>query len=612
MSTDTRWKNCLISMVVDNLPEHYFKAELLLLSIDRLGGIPMESVLVQCVDRVDQSFKKFVQDKGCCFREISPYLDGTYCNKLQQLDGLSEALTSKDGIFLLDVDMVLIGELDIPSFDKVFGKIVDAPNPPIEVLERIFFTAGMPLPGYVPCDWDLGVTLATNFNGGFLYVPAQLVSEVSSRWRAWAEWLFDRPHLFDTPQQRIHVDQVSMALTLAEGGIPYGQLAANFNFPTHYSDRIPTTFDRAAPLRVLHYHAGLNSFGLIEPASGMPEFINAAIELINDVIVTQGKFRFFDTLKRTQASRLNPATSQPCTLLNNTLNNLSSQHSKRRLILHAGTPKTGTSSLQAFFDKNRKSLLASGLFYPNTNSVEQPKHQWLVSCLLNSDEVSFCDYLKEALSELDSSTHTIFLSTEGLFNHWWDYSATSKSMLAVLANWFEVEVWVWFRDPESFASSLYRQYLVNPSFYLAKCYGQDLTFGEMLDDPWFAKHLDYLGFVREIQSIFGDSAIRPIIYTGDTIGACLSLLGVDVLTDYFTRENASLSQVGVELIRIVNRQNLEGDIKLKVASIVKELDLLLNGGDRPFLLSSEDSHQLRKITALGNAVLKDEFGIYWP
>ena len=38
-----------------------------------------------------------------------------------------------------------------------------------------------------------------------------------------------------------------------------------------------------------------------------------------------------------------------------------------RLILHIGTHKTGTSSLQLFCRNNRKALLEHGIFYPKTS-----------------------------------------------------------------------------------------------------------------------------------------------------------------------------------------------------------------------------------------------------
>ena len=82
----------LVSMVVDSLPEHYFKAELLLFTLGQFAQVPAANMLVQCVDRVDAAFVHFVQESGYRTRTIAPYLDGAYCNKLQQLAGLEDEL----------------------------------------------------------------------------------------------------------------------------------------------------------------------------------------------------------------------------------------------------------------------------------------------------------------------------------------------------------------------------------------------------------------------------------------------------------------------------------------------------------------------------------------
>lgn len=49
-----------------------------------------------------------------------------------------------------------------------------------------------------------------------------------------------------------------------------------------------------------------------------------------------------------------------------------------KLILHAGTPKSGTTSLQFFMAKNRKELKEKGILYPDhfLKNVYAPKHQW--------------------------------------------------------------------------------------------------------------------------------------------------------------------------------------------------------------------------------------------
>ena len=507
----------LISMVVDSLPEHYYKTELLLFTLGQFAQVPAANVLVQCVDRVDAAFVRFVQESGHRTRTIAPYLDGAYCNKLQQLEGLEDELELVDGLFLLDVDMVVLGRLEPPTMDAVGGKIVDGPNPPLPVLERIFAAAGVKPPDCIPCDWGTGPTVATNWNGGFLYVPAQLAAVVSTQWRRWGQWLFERPDLFDHPRQRGHTDQIAMALTLAAGSMPRAPIPANLNFPTH-ANRMPGTFNPADPVRVLHYHQGLDAFGLIQPALKGCAAVDEAVEQANAAIAARRVFRFFDGYKRDRAMKASNGVIRTQERVRSLLRETGVlDGNRRRLILHAGTPKTGSSSLQYCLEQNRDWLRTQGIVYPRADGTVKPgQHQWLVGCLRAANEEQFCQHLRADFQAMDARTHTFFLSHEGLFNHWWDFPPAAKSLLASLAQGFEVEVWVWFRDPESFANSYYRQNLANPRIERIPVYGRDLSFEEMLNDPWFAQHLDYLGFVREAQSIFGESAVRPMRYAGNT------------------------------------------------------------------------------------------------
>ena len=121
---------------------------------------------------------------GCKTRKIEPFLDGKYCNRLQQLSFVDEfGLSEPAGLLLLDVDIAVTAPLVIPDRDRVAGKIVDASHPPIHVLTRIFEAAAVALPEQVQCDWNIGKTFASNFNGGVLYIPVRCWTRGTRRFR---------------------------------------------------------------------------------------------------------------------------------------------------------------------------------------------------------------------------------------------------------------------------------------------------------------------------------------------------------------------------------------------------------------------------------------------
>jgi hypothetical protein len=132
------------------------------------------------------------------------------------------------------------------------------------------------------------------------------------------------------------------------------------------------------------------------------------------------------------------------------------EQQKLKLIIHAGTPKTGTTSLQTYLDTKQYKLRSKGILYPHNleklQNTSAPKHQWFEKNL-----ESFLENFKNIISQVQKNTHTIILSSEGIYNDWWDFPDESKKILSELSNLFDIEIWVWFREPLLFIESYYKQ-----------------------------------------------------------------------------------------------------------------------------------------------------------
>ncbi|MDQ6962738.1 MAG: hypothetical protein Q9M28_09480, partial [Mariprofundaceae bacterium] len=89
---------------------------------------------------------------------------------------------------------------------------------------------------------------------------------------------------------------------------------------------------------------------------------------------------------------------------------------------------------------------------------------------------SFLENVKNIISQVKDDTHTIILSSEGIYNYWWDFPDESKDILTTLHHHFDVEIWVWFREPLAFIESYYKQCIRNPQVKSNPCYGKDLSF----------------------------------------------------------------------------------------------------------------------------------------
>lgn len=589
------------SMVLDDVPAHPYQVENLLLTLETLGAAPREALVVQCTERVDETVRARLVSSGYTVVAIEPYLDEKYCNKIVQLDYFAgREAVGHEGVFLFDSDTVVISPLDMPDRDRIWGKIVDYRNPLLSTLKRLFSAAGVALPGIVPSDWDAGDTIDTNFNGGLLYIPMQAVGKLRAAWRRWAEFLFLHEELFPESSERDHIDQVSFAMALASEGFNYGHLPANWNYPCHEERPVPLSFRPEQDIRVLHYHQCLDAFGLITPADSGNAACEAAVRRANAVIDDSRDSMFFAHYKRNLATRASAdVAASPASVQGER------EDTRRRLILHGGTPKTGTSALQWCLDANREVLAQRGFWYPPSSNRREPKHQELIGALMATDEARFEECIDSALSEMPSDAHTVILSTEGIFNHWWDFSPAAKGMLRGLADRFDFELCVWFRDPESFAAALYAQYLRNPvTDDSPDVYGRDIEFGEAMDDLWFRRHLDYLGFYFEAQGLFGRGRVKAFLFGGDTVRAFEEAYGTGALSRANLPRNESMREAGVQMMRIANRYPTTPPEHERIEQLVFEIDGMIGDRARRFVLNRADRETVRQYAGRGWEILK--------
>ena len=575
------------SFVVDRLPEHYYQAELLLHSLERIAGIPRERILVHCVEGVSEAFTAFLDRRGIPRRTIRPFLDGTYCNKLRQLDSFI-GRDGVEGVALLDTDTVLLEPLDGYAEETVRGKIVDGPNPAPAFLERIFAEAGLSAPRRVPTDFDVGeaMTLDGYFNGGLYLVPAARIAPLSEAWKRWATWLYERRERYAT----IHVDQISMLLALRESGIPYRALPSNCNLPLHRA-HTPRYYNRKRPIALLHYHRELDGFGRIGDTQVDDPSIRAAVARVNDSLAERGESPFYAGFLEGRTVGC-PSGESSETLGEAVRRAAAKLPPSVRVILHGGTPKTGTTSLQHYFHAHRDTLRERGVLYPEVGSGDGvPKHQWIVQTLRAGEYDAFFARLERAFAEADAGTHTLFLSTEGIYNHWLDFSPEARRIFALLGRHVSLELWFWFRHPAEYALSYYRQNLKNPRIEGIDCYGTDLALSDLLRDPWCSARLNYLHFLLELERCVGAERIRVMRYEeGDVLRRALELLETGLAPERSEQRNRSLGGVTSEMLRIANRYPVSWPDKQEILRALSRIDEVL----RPYTDEAERDRETKR------------------
>ena len=429
-----------------------------------------------------------------------------------------------------------------------------------------------------------------------------LRSPIGRAWRRFASFLFDNPQLFENDPQRQHIDQISLALALGWTGAPYSHLHANSNFPTH-SDMVPRTFDAQRRVEALHYHADLDGFGFLRPTLKLAA-LEAAIGAANECAVTCSNSEFYRRFKLGRAGRLNcsPDTPAKFPIVQDIRDWLKSTDLHPKLVFHVGTPKTATTALQFFLENNRDKLAHRGIWYPETHEGPAPKHQFLVGQLIGGDVQGFGMAVLSALRAMPDNTALVLFSTEGLFNHWWDFAAESRSMFRFLASKFRLEFLTCFRDPVDFAVSLYRQNICNPPHH--PCYGRDLSLEEMMKDAWFNRHLDYVGFLMEVCYSIGDVGIRLFNYSDTVVSEILRYLGAGDFEYVNERRNASLHRQGLEMMRIVNRYRLEPRIRGEILSKILEIENMFGKELEAYRPSNDMVGTINRLTEKNSCLLR--------
>lgn len=271
-----------------------------------------------------------------------------------------------------------------------------------------------------------------------------------------------------------------------------------------------------------------------------------------------------------------------------------------KLIIHAGTPKTGTTSLQTYLDKKQRKLRGKGILYPhnikNIQNPTAPKHQWFEKNLVTTHLENFSENFKNIIAQVKEDTHTIILSSEGIYNYWWDFPDESKGLLSELGKLFEVEIWVWFREPLAFIESYYKQCIRNPQLENNRCYGKDLSFAEMLEIDWFSRHLDYQGFIDGCEAVFGKSNVSAFKYEGDVVQEVTQKLGL--ATPHYNpspRQNQSLNSASIALLRTINRYDLRAKDKELLTPYLKEINGVIEGYANDLLI---DEASRKRVLAL--------------
>lgn len=252
-----------------------------------------------------------------------------------------------------------------------------------------------------------------------------------------------------------------------------------------------------------------------------------------------------------------------------------------RLILHVGTHKTATTTIQKSFFTNRKLLAQHGLVYPDIGRTEG--HHGLITDWVNLADVfhlpegSVAAWQK-LVDETSQGDHTVFLSSEEFSRGHPQSKMNLKAIRPLLDRYDDIKVICVLRDQISFLQSVYLE-ISKKSAPLH--WGQFLK--KSLNNGYGAGlFLNYLDLDDHLRTAFCEDEIHYVDYAtasgGDGIRAhMLALAGCELSLDRMDASNGTANvspdPLAAWIATTIARPNAANDALLKLVQSKLRKDL---------------------------------------
>lgn len=278
---------------------------------------------------------------------------------------------------------------------------------------------------------------------------------------------------------------------------------------------------------------------------------------------------------------------------------------RHRIIVHIGTHKTGTTSIQRSLADGRDRLGAAGVLYATSERGAKPhpsKHLWTSRIARSGDLAAAENERRELLDEFArSGCHTMILSEEGL-------SAPSEHTAAFfkpLLEHHDVDVVCYLRRQDIFVEALYNQ------FTREAARRNDLSISAFWQSSRILEWTDY----HTLLSRWRGASSRVIavdfdkeIAGGELVASFARTCGLGDVTLHEWSSNPSPDNRLALVIEHMNRMGIEYDVRSliraaarkRVTNLFTKLKYILGGIERARLLER---------VAASNEQLAAEFGV---
>ena len=246
----------------------------------------------------------------------------------------------------------------------------------------------------------------------------------------------------------------------------------------------------------------------------------------------------------------------------------------KRLILHIGSHKTGTSAVQRAADDHRDTLLEQGLLYPKTGQWhDKSHHNWFFALWDgNSGSETFRRLIAELKTERDALEHeadTILLSSEIIekvpLNR--ELVSTLVSALSQIAE--EIECIYFVRRQDLLLESVFKQWVKDNNTRLAMPYHEFINSQK--------SKMDYLEIAKSWESL--PKVTKILVRTNALVQEpCAAFFeAANLQVPPVTKEknrivNPTLDGAKLELKYFLNRLPMERDQDNAVMTMINKID----------------------------------------
>ena len=289
-----------------------------------------------------------------------------------------------------------------------------------------------------------------------------------------------------------------------------------------------------------------------------------------------------------------------------------------KLILHIGSPKTGTTTIQDFLDFARGRLLETSIIFPSFGKKKGGGHDAFRRTLVKKQY--FDDEIQSTIKEYSKlfshlNGQSLLMTSELL----WTVSPSRVLDVYPVLRKFEVFVLVFLREQAAMIESHYKQKIKGglPVRSIESYFRENVA------------QYDYKNVLDKWAKVFGKGHVVPVVYedAGENIVKkflcqVLKISGLSdidssyrvemILNDSKLKEasqrhaNRSLDDSILHLIYLINQSNLDDDIKRKTRTAILKNSAKLSKdiGDMPPICSPEFKKKIKEYYKDSNLSLK--------